>query len=79
MRINKHINDIVEKVNKDYVLSIEEYNDHISCICRNHIIRIYQDKIYIIYAYENVETEIVKPSDIEYVNIVLQENNGVAM
>lgn len=74
MHLNKHINETFSKLNKGSMLNSVSYKDHISCIFHNHIVRIYQDKVYLVYALEDIEYEIVKPVEIDYINSVIQDD-----
>ena len=72
--MNNKLEKILDKINKHYI-SYNRYRDHISLIYHYHIVKIYQERIYITYIKENNnETEVIKPLDVDYINQIIQNS-----
>lgn len=70
--MNNKLEKILDKIN-NYYISCNRYKDHISLIYHYHIIKIYQERIYIIYIKEtSTEEEVIKPLDVYYINQIIQ-------
>lgn len=70
--MNNNLEKIFNKINK-YYIECYKYNDHISIIYHYHIIKIYAERIIIIYILEeDHEEEVIKPLDVDYINQIIQ-------
>ena len=65
----KYIESLLQKINVPW-LEQRDYNDHISLIYPFHIIKIYRERIRILYISDIVEEEIIKPSEVQYLNLI---------
>lgn len=67
------LSKIINLCNNSSYLSKHEYNDHISYVYPICIIKIYQERIFIIYITNSggTEEDIVKISDIDYIEDIL--------
>lgn len=69
--VERYKSDLLQKIKIPWLMR-NDHKDHISLIYKNHIVEIYQFFIKIIYILEdNTDEEIIKPSDIEYINAIL--------